>query len=64
MSLSRKVVIKHFWMNLLLYIVFSVVISVSVLAFCIGILIGGPVAFAVYACAYDKLFGDMAPQNG
>jgi DNA-directed RNA polymerase subunit RPC12/RpoP len=64
MGLSRKVVIKHWWMTLLVLVVVGLVGSLGALACGIGLLVSGPVAFAALACAYDKLFGDLAPANG
>jgi GYF domain 2/Membrane domain of glycerophosphoryl diester phosphodiesterase len=61
MSLSRSIVKKHWWMNLLILIVIGLVGSVGLIACLVGALISGPVAFATLACAYEKLFGDLAP---
>ena len=64
MSLSRSVVMKHWWMTLLVVIVIGLIGMAGVIACGVGLLVSGPVAFAALACAYDKLFGDLAPLNG
>ena len=59
MSLSRKVVIKHWWMTFLVVLVIGLVGSAGLIACLVGVLVSGPVAFAALGCAYDKLFGDL-----
>jgi len=63
MSLSRKMVIKHWWMTFLVLVVVGLIGSLGALACLVGILVSGPVAFAALATAYDRLFGDLAPAN-
>jgi DNA-directed RNA polymerase subunit RPC12/RpoP len=61
MSLSRQVVIKHWWMTFLVLLVIGLVGSLGMLACGVGLLVTGPLAFAALATAYDRLFGDLAP---
>jgi hypothetical protein len=63
MSLSRTVVIKHWWLTFLVMLVLSLLGSVGMLACCLGVLVSGPVAFASFAYAYEKLFGDLVRQG-
>jgi hypothetical protein len=63
MGFGRRVVIKHWWMTLLVMVVLGLLSSLGVLACCLGVLVTGPVAFASFACAYERLFGDLAQQG-
>jgi hypothetical protein len=63
MSLSRSVVIKHWWMTLLVVIVLGLLGIAGCIVCLVGVLITGPVAFAAMGCAYEKLFGDLAPSR-
>src|SRR5439155_26331609 len=92
MSLSRKVVLKHWWMTFLVVLVVALFVLAGpiaggivgflagglvalikstvglivglitgVLACGLSLLVTAPVAFAALCCAYEKLFGDLAP---
>jgi hypothetical protein len=50
-------------MTLLVMVVLGLLSSLGVLACCLGVLVTGPVAFASFACAYERLFGDLAQQG-
>jgi uncharacterized membrane protein len=61
MQLSRRVVARHWWMTLWLGIVAGVLAGAGLIACCLGVLVSAPVAFAMLAHHYQKVFGDMAP---
>jgi hypothetical protein len=61
MSLSRAVVRKHWWQTFLLGIVSGLLTAAGVLMCGVGLLVTAPVAIAMWAYAYEKLFGDMQP---
>jgi hypothetical protein len=61
MELSRRVVSKHWWMTFWMFIVVGFLGMAGMLACGVGILVAGPVAFALLACHYQKVFGDLAP---
>jgi len=61
MNLSRRMVNKHFWMTLLLFIVCWLIMVVSMLACGVGLLVGGPVVGCAVAWHYQRVFGDLAP---
>jgi hypothetical protein len=63
LELSRRVVNKHWWMTFLLLMVSGVLAMVGLLACGVGLLVSGPVAFAMLAAHYEKLFGDLAQQS-
>lgn len=59
MQLSREVVGKHWWQTFLLGLVASLIGLAGILLCGIGLLVSAPVAIAMYAYAYEKLFGDL-----
>lgn len=61
MSLSRAVVRKHWWQTLLLGIVSGLVALAGLLLCGVGLLVAAPVAVAMWAYAYERLFGDLQP---
>jgi len=61
MSLSRAVVRKHWWQTFLLGIVAGLLGLVGFLLCGVGLLLTGPLALGMFACAYERLFGDMQP---
>jgi hypothetical protein len=63
MEISRKVVGKHFWRNLLFFLVAGLVGMVGVLACGLGLLVTGPVAFGMIVQHYERLFGELAPRS-
>lgn len=63
MNLSRRMVNKHFWSTLLLFIVCWLITMVSMLACGVGILVGGPVVGCAVAWHYQRVFGDLAPES-
>ena len=63
MQLSREVVRKHWWQTFFLGLVAGL-IGVSGLLICfVGVLVTAPISIAMYAYAYDKLFGDLTPAD-
>ena len=64
LELSRKVVNKHWWMTFLLVIVSMLLGFVGLIACVVGILVTGPVAFSMLTCHYQRVFGDLAPNQG
>jgi uncharacterized membrane protein len=63
MELSRRVVSKHWWMNFWLFVVAGLLAMAGMLACGFGLLVTGPVAFAMIASHYEKVFGDLAPSQ-
>ena len=63
LELSRRVVSKHWWMTFWLLAVSGVLAILGVIACCFGLLVTGPVAFAMVSCHYQKLFGDLMPNH-
>lgn len=61
MSLSRAVVRKHWWQTFWLGVVSVLVVVVGFLALVVGVIVAAPVAVAMWAYAYERLFGDMQP---
>jgi hypothetical protein len=64
MQLSRRVVSKHWWMNFLLIFVVGMLAAAGLLACLVGLLVTGPLYFAILTQQYQKLFGDLAPSEG
>jgi hypothetical protein len=64
LELSRKVVMKHWWMTFWLVVVSSILAMLGMLACGVGLLLTGPVAFGALAVHYERVFGDMAPEQG
>jgi len=58
MEVSRKVVTKHWFSALGLFIVAALIAALGVLAIVVGLLITAPIAGAAIAVAYEDLFGD------
>lgn len=63
LELSRRMVSKHWWMTFLLVAVSGVVSVLGIIACCVGVLVTGPVAFAMLSHHYQRVFGDLAPQG-
>jgi hypothetical protein len=63
LELSRRVVMKHWWMTFWLLFVAGIVGAVGIFACGIGVLVTGPVAFAAVVSHYQKVFGDLSPQQ-
>jgi len=63
LELSRRVVNKHWWMTFLLMIVAGILGFAGAIACFVGLLVTGPVAFSMLACHYQKVFGDLAPNQ-
>jgi hypothetical protein len=61
LELSRRVVSKHWWMTFWLMVVCGVLGMIGFFACGLGVLISGPVAFAMLASHYEKVFGDLTP---
>ena len=59
MSLSRAVVRKHWWQTFLIGIVTGLLLVVGLLLCMVGALVTGPLCFAIWAYAYERLFGDL-----
>jgi hypothetical protein len=64
LELSRRVVSKHWWMTFWLMVVCGVLGMLGIFACGLGLLVSGPVAFAMLASHYEKVFGDLAPNPG
>lgn len=64
MSLSRHVVIKHWWSNFGLSLAAGLVAFAGILACGVGLLVTGPVAVGMLAVGYQRLFGDMQAAQG
>ncbi len=63
LELSRRVVNKHWWMTFGLVVVSGVLGLVGFAACCVGVLVTGPVAFAMLNYHYQRVFGDLAQQS-
>ncbi len=63
LQLSRQVVTKHWWGTFALYIVIGLLATIGALACLVGVLVTAPLAFAAWASHYDKVFGDLAPEQ-
>ncbi len=63
MELSRRVVKKHWWGTFGLLVIVGILFFAGALACGVGMLLTGPVAFASLSAHYDKVFGDLAPQE-
>ncbi|MBW8864611.1 MAG: DUF975 family protein [Verrucomicrobia bacterium] len=61
MSLSRAVVRKHWWQTFWLGIVTGLLVLLGALLCGLGLLVTGPVCLAMWAYAFERLFGDMQP---
>jgi len=64
MGLSRKVVGKHWWMCFALMFVGGLFAGIGIFALCVGILLTGSIFMGMAASVYDRIFGDMAQQDG
>ena len=62
MSLSRAVVRKHWWQNLWLGIVTFFLFLLGLVLCLVGGLVTGPLALAMWANAFERLFGDLQPE--
>jgi hypothetical protein len=63
LELSRRVVNKHWGMTFLMVVVSGLITFVGIIACFVGVLVTGPVAFAMLACHYQRVFGDLAPNQ-
>lgn len=63
LQLSRRMVTKHWWWSLCLMLVASILGMLGFFACGVGILVSGPVAFGMFACHYEKVFGELTPQG-
>ncbi|HEV2392982.1 MAG TPA: GYF domain-containing protein [Verrucomicrobiae bacterium] len=61
LELSRRVVNKHWWMTFVLALLLGFLIIAGVMACGLGLLLTGPLAFAMLAAHYEKVFGDLVP---
>lgn len=61
MNLSRAVVRKHWWMTFLLGLLAGIIALIGALFCGVGLLVTAPLAVGMFACAYERLFGDMQP---
>jgi uncharacterized membrane protein len=61
LQLSRRVVSKHWWMTFWLMFVAGLFAMVGIFGCLLGLLVTAPVAFAMLACHYEKVFGDLIP---
>jgi hypothetical protein len=61
MSLSKRVVSRHFWQHLWLFFLGSLIGALGMLACCVGILVSMPLFAAAVTLQYDRLFRDLAP---
>jgi GYF domain 2/Protein of unknown function (DUF975) len=62
LQLSRRMVMKHWWMTFWLTFVAGMLVLVGFLACGVGVLVAGPVAFAMLTAHYDRVFGKLAAQ--
>jgi hypothetical protein len=62
MGLSRAVVRKHWWQNLWLGIVTFFLVLLGLALCLIGGLVTGPLCLAMWANAFERLFGDLQPE--
>jgi hypothetical protein len=63
LELSRKVVKKHWWMTFWLLFVAGILAMVGVLACGVGLLFTAPAGFAMIVSHYQKVFGDLSPNQ-
>ena len=63
LELSRRVVSKHWWMTFWMIVLSSVMTFFGFLFCLVGALITGPTGFAMLNCHYQKVFGDLAPNQ-
>ncbi len=63
LELSRRVVNKHWWMTFGLLLVAGFIAAAGMLACGFGLLVTGPVAFAMLTYHYQKVFGDLTPSQ-
>ncbi|HTL56136.1 MAG TPA: GYF domain-containing protein [Candidatus Limnocylindrales bacterium] len=61
LELSRRIVSKHWWMTFWLLVVAGVIALLGLLACGVGLIVTCPIAFAMLACHYEKVFGDLTP---
>lgn len=59
MKLSRRVVKLRFWKTVGLFFVIGLLSMVSLLVFCVGILVMLPIAFGSVSRLYEDIFGDQ-----
>ena len=52
---------KHWWMTFWLLAVSGALAILGMIACCFGLMVTGPVAFAMLSCHYQKVFGDLIP---
>jgi hypothetical protein len=64
MQLSRRVVGRHWWMVLAFMFVGGLFAALGVLACLLGLFVTVPTFMAMKASLYERLFGDMAQQDG
>jgi hypothetical protein len=62
LQLSRRMVMKHWWMTFWLTFVSGMLVLAGMLACLVGVFATGPVALAMLAAHYDRVFGRLAPQ--
>jgi hypothetical protein len=63
LELSREVVSKHWWMTLFLLVVAGMIGFLGFIACCFGLLVTVPVTFAMLSCHYQRVFGDLIPNQ-
>jgi hypothetical protein len=63
LELSRRVVCKHWWMTFWLLLVSWVVMLVGLIACFAGALVTWPVGFSALTFHYQKVFGDLVPNQ-
>lgn len=62
LELSRRVVMKHWWGTFGLVLLAGIIGISGIFALCVGVLVTGPLAFAMLATHYEKVFGDLVPE--
>jgi len=62
LQLSRKMVMKHWWMTFLLTFVAWLITMCGFLALCVGVIATGPIALASLTSHYEAVFGDLSAQ--
>lgn len=63
MTISRKVVTKHWWATFGLMLVVGILSMIGVMACGVGVLVTAPVGLAALAWHYQRVFGDLAPET-
>lgn len=63
LELSRKMVLKHFWGTLGLYIVCGLLTGIGAMMCGVGLLFTGPIAFGAIVWQYDRIFGRLRPES-